>query len=97
MCAGLGDTVCQFEGYTGEQAGYLYFENGFHPEAQRRLLAGIADQSAVALDNLRPARRAPRAGDPRCLDWFDNFRPRARARGSGDRAGGALRKARHLL
>ena len=53
MCAGLGDTVCQFEGYTGEQAGYLYFENGFHPEAQRRLLAGIADQSAVALDNLR--------------------------------------------
>lgn len=53
MCIGLGDTICQFEGYAGEQAGYVYLENGFHPEAQRRLLAGIADQSAVALDNLR--------------------------------------------
>ena len=38
LCWGLGDTVCQFEGYSGQQAGYLYRENGFHPEAQRRLI-----------------------------------------------------------
>ncbi len=53
LCWGLGDTVCQFEGYSGEQAGYLYPENGFNPDAQRRLLTQLADQSEVALDNLR--------------------------------------------
>ena len=53
MCWGLGDTVCQFEGYAGQQAGYLYHENGFHPDEQRRLLTQLADQADVALDNLR--------------------------------------------
>jgi diguanylate cyclase (GGDEF)-like protein len=53
MCWSLGDTVCQFEGYAGEQAGYLYNENGFHPVEQRRLLAQLADQADTALDNLR--------------------------------------------
>ena len=53
LCCGLGDTVCQFEGYSGEQVGYLYRENGFHPDAQRRLLGQLADQAEVALDNLR--------------------------------------------
>jgi diguanylate cyclase (GGDEF)-like protein len=53
LCWGLGDTVCQFEGYSGEQTGYVYGENGFHPDAQRRLLAGLEQQSAVAVDNLR--------------------------------------------
>lgn len=53
LCWALGDTVCQFEGYSGDQAGYLYRENGFDPQAQRRLLAGLADQADVALDNLR--------------------------------------------
>jgi diguanylate cyclase (GGDEF)-like protein len=53
LCWGLGDTVCQFEGYAGEQAGYLYHENGFQPDAQRRLLTHLADQAEVALDNLR--------------------------------------------
>ena len=53
LCWSLGDTVCQFEGYAGEQSGYAYHENGFHPETQRRLLAQLADQSDVALDNLR--------------------------------------------
>jgi len=53
LCWGLGDTVCQFEGYAGPQAGYLYNENGFHPDAQRRLLGHLADQAQVALDNLR--------------------------------------------
>jgi diguanylate cyclase (GGDEF)-like protein len=55
LCWGLGDTVCQFEGYSGEQAGYLYRENGFNPEAQRRLLRQLAEQAEVALDNLRLA------------------------------------------
>lgn len=53
LCWSLGDTVCQFEGYAGEQPGYAYFENGFHPVAQRRLLTQLADQSEVALDILR--------------------------------------------
>jgi diguanylate cyclase (GGDEF)-like protein len=53
LCWSLGDTVCQFEGYAGEQPGYTYYENGFHPEVQRRLLMQLADQSEVALDTLR--------------------------------------------
>ncbi|NLE23030.1 MAG: diguanylate cyclase [Actinobacteria bacterium] len=53
QCGALGDTVCQFEGYAGQQAGYLYQENGFHPDEQRRLLTQLADQADVALDNLR--------------------------------------------
>ena len=53
LCWGLGDTVCQFEGYRSEQAGYMYEDNRFHPEAQLRLLAGLEQQSEVALDNLR--------------------------------------------
>ena len=48
LCWGLGDTVCQFEGYTGPQVGYLYSENGFHPDAQRRLLAQLADQARAS-------------------------------------------------
>ncbi len=53
LCWALGDTVCQFEGYSGDQAGYLYRENGFDPQVQKRLLAGLAEQADVALDNLR--------------------------------------------
>ncbi len=53
QCWALGDTVCQFEGYAGQQAGYLYQENGFHPDEQRRLLTQLADQADIALDNLR--------------------------------------------
>ena len=45
LCWGLGDTVCQFEGYSGAQAGYLYHENGFHPDAQRRLLGQVSPTS----------------------------------------------------
>lgn len=52
LCWSLGDTVCQFEGYSGSQ-GYAYQENGFHPDAQRRLLVQLAEQSEVALNNLR--------------------------------------------
>ncbi len=74
LCWGLGDTVCQFEGYSGEQAGYLYHENGFHPEAQRRLLGQLADQADVALDNLRliGERRELETHDP--LTGLLNFR-----------------------
>ena len=74
MCWGLGDTVCQFEGYTGQQAGYLYHENGFHPDEQRRLLSQLADQADVALDNLRLLhdRREHETHDP--LTGLMNFR-----------------------
>jgi diguanylate cyclase (GGDEF)-like protein len=74
MCWGLGDTVCQFEGYTGQQAGYLYHENGFHPDEQRRLLTQLADQADVALDNLRllHERRERETHDP--LTGLLNFR-----------------------
>lgn len=74
LCWGLGDTVCQFEGYSGPQAGYHYRENGFHPDAQRRLLAHLADQADVALENLRliDERKAHETRDP--LTGLYNFR-----------------------
>jgi diguanylate cyclase (GGDEF)-like protein len=74
MCWSLGDTVCQFEGYSGQQAGYLYRENGFHPDEQRRLLTHLADQADVALDNLRLLhdRREHETHDP--LTGLLNFR-----------------------
>ena len=74
MCWSLGDTVCQFEGYSGQQAGYLYHENGFHPDEQRRLLTHLADQADVALDNLRLLhdRREHETHDP--LTGLLNFR-----------------------
>jgi len=73
LCWSLGDTVCQFEGYAGAQ-GYAYQENGFHPEAQRRLLVQLAEQSEVALDNLRliNERREHETRDP--LTGLLNFR-----------------------
>jgi len=74
LCWGLGDTVCQFEGYSGPDAAYLYRENGFHPDAQRRLLAQLADQAEVALENLRliDERKAHEMRDP--LTGLYNFR-----------------------
>ena len=74
MCWSLGDTVCQFEGYSGKQAGYLYNENGFHPVEQRRLLTQLADQADVALDNLRllNERKEHETHDP--LTGLLNFR-----------------------
>jgi diguanylate cyclase (GGDEF)-like protein len=73
LCWSLGDTVCQFEGYSGPQ-GYAYQENGFHPDAQKRLLVQLADQSEVALDNLRliNERREHESRDP--LTGLVNFR-----------------------
>jgi diguanylate cyclase (GGDEF)-like protein len=74
LCWSLGDTVCQFEGYSQAQDGYAYRENGFHPEAQRRLLVQLAEQSEVALDNLRliNERREHETRDP--LTGLLNFR-----------------------
>jgi diguanylate cyclase (GGDEF)-like protein len=74
MCWSLGDTVCQFEGYAGKQAGYLYNENGFHPVEQRRLLTQLADQADIALDNLRllNERKEHETHDP--LTGLLNFR-----------------------
>lgn len=74
QCWALGDTVCQFEGYAGSQVGYLYQENGFHPDEQRRLLTQLADQADVALDNLRllHERREHETHDP--LTGLLNFR-----------------------
>ena len=74
MCWSLGDTVCQFEGYAGKQAGYLYNENGFHPVEQRRLLTQLADQADTALDNLRllNERKEHETHDP--LTGLLNFR-----------------------
>jgi len=53
LCWGLGDTVCQFEAYNSDTDGYVYAEDGSQREVQRRLLSGLADQSDIALENLR--------------------------------------------
>jgi len=74
LCWALGDTVCQFEGYTGDQAGYLYRENGFDPEAQKRLLKGLADQADVAVDNLRLMNQRRELETHDALTGLMNFR-----------------------
>ena len=53
LCWGLGDTVCQFEAYNSDAEGYVYAEDGSQREVQRRLMSGLADQSDIALENLR--------------------------------------------
>jgi diguanylate cyclase (GGDEF)-like protein len=52
LCWGLGDTVCQFEAYIADDGDYLYVEDGHYTEVQRRLMAGLAEQSEIALENL---------------------------------------------
>ena len=56
LCWGLGDTVCQFEAYVSDGAGYVYPEQGQHSEMQQRLLTSLADQAELAVDNLRLVR-----------------------------------------
>ena len=74
LCWGLGDTVCQFEAFTADHGGYLYPEEGRHVEVQRRLLAGLADQSEIALENLHlvTERQTAETRDP--LTSMYNFR-----------------------
>lgn len=74
LCWGLGDTVCQFEAYRSDEGSYLYLEDGFHPDAQRRLLTTLAEQSDVAVENLRlvQQRRAQETHDP--LTGLLNYR-----------------------
>ena len=73
LCWGLGDTVCQFEAFTADHGGYLYPEEGRHVEVQRRLLAALADQSEIALENLRcvTERQTPRRAtrSPTCYNF----------------------------
>jgi diguanylate cyclase (GGDEF)-like protein len=66
LCCGLGDTVCQFEAYASDSGSYLFLEEGTHPDDQRRLLATLAEQSDVAVENLRLVRerRAQETHDP---------------------------------
>jgi diguanylate cyclase (GGDEF)-like protein len=74
LCWGLGDTVCQFEAYKGDGVGYLYREQGQQSEVQLRLLMGIADQTELAVENLRLVRerKALETRDP--LTGLYNFR-----------------------
>jgi len=74
LCWGLGDTVCQFEAYVADGSGYVYRERGRRSGVQERLLAGIADQTELAVENLRLARerREIETRDP--LTGLYNFR-----------------------
>ncbi|HMK93673.1 MAG TPA: DUF2507 domain-containing protein [Thermoleophilia bacterium] len=74
LCWGLGDTVCQFEAYASEGGGYVYAEDGTGRDIQRRLLAGLAGQSDIAIENLRLVgdRRVVETRDP--LTGMYNFR-----------------------
>jgi len=74
LCCGLGDTICQFEAYLSDGSGYVYAENGAQREVQRRLLAGLAGQSDIAIENLRLVgdRRVVETHDP--LTGMYNFR-----------------------
>jgi diguanylate cyclase (GGDEF)-like protein len=74
LCWGLGDTVCQFEAYVSPEGSYLFLEDGFHPDAQRRLLSTLVQQSDVAVENLRlvQQRRAQETTDT--LTGLFNYR-----------------------
>jgi diguanylate cyclase (GGDEF)-like protein len=74
LCWGLGDTVCQFEAYNASGEGYVYVEDGSQREVQRRLLAGIADQSDIALENLRLVNDHRYAETRDALTGMYNFR-----------------------
>lgn len=74
LCWGLGDTVCQFEAYTGETPGYVYREQGGHADVQQRLLTSIADQSELAVENLRLVRERKSLETRDALTGLYNFR-----------------------
>jgi len=74
LCWGLGDTVCQFEAFVADGRGYVAPDQGRFSEVQQRLLTGIADQSELAVENLRLVRerKALETRDP--LTGLYNFR-----------------------
>jgi diguanylate cyclase (GGDEF)-like protein len=74
LCCGLGDTVCQFEAYSSDGESYLFLEDRSRGDDQRRLLSTLAEQSDVAVENLRlmQERRAQETHDP--LTGLLNYR-----------------------
>jgi diguanylate cyclase (GGDEF)-like protein len=74
LCWGLGDTVCQFEAYKGDGPGYFYHEQGRQSEVQQRLLTGIADQTELAVENLRLVRERKALETRDALTGLYNFR-----------------------
>jgi len=74
LCCGLGDTICQFEAYSTDGESYLFLDDGSRPDDQRRLLSTLAEQSDVAVENLRlvQERRAQETRDP--LTGLLNYR-----------------------
>jgi diguanylate cyclase (GGDEF)-like protein len=74
LCWGLGDTVCQFEAYAGDGPGYVYREQGGHSDVQQRLLTSIADQTELAVENLRLVRERKSLETRDALTSLYNFR-----------------------
>ena len=74
LCWGLGDTVCQFEAYAGDGSGYVYREHGGRSQVQERLLAGVADQAELAVENLRLVRERKEIETRDPLTGLYNFR-----------------------
>ncbi len=74
LCWGLGDTICQFEAYAADGHGYVYPEQGRQSEVQQRLLTGIADQTELAVENLRLVRERKALETRDSLTGLYNFR-----------------------
>lgn len=74
LCWGLGDTVCQFEAFAAEGRGYIAPDQGRFSEMQQRLLTGIADQSELAVENLRLVRERKALETRDQLTGLYNFR-----------------------
>jgi diguanylate cyclase (GGDEF)-like protein len=66
--------VCQFEAYKGDGPGYFYHEQGRQSEVQQRLLTGIADQTELAVENLRLVRERKALETRDALTGLYNFR-----------------------
>jgi len=74
LCWGLGDTVCQFEAYKDQGPGDIYREQGRQSEVQQRLLTSIADQTELAVENLRLVRERKALETRDILTGLYNFR-----------------------
>jgi diguanylate cyclase (GGDEF)-like protein len=74
LCWGLGDTVCQFEAFKADNGAYAYAGSRFEEGVQRRLLAGLADQSEIAVENLHMVSESHAAQTRDALTGMFNFR-----------------------